>query len=343
MARRMTLLRPTRRGWLARSLAALAVAPTAACAAEEAPPPVTAAPTDPFGIWLLNFRTDANSGGVSDEVIDRIFPTLKVNPRVVELDRRQPEFTMTWARYRETRLSDTRIARGREELRSNVTLLRLIEDRFGVPGRVIVSIWGLETSFGGFTGNFSTLDSLATLAYEGRRATYFRRELVAALRIVQQGDKPHERMTGSWAGAMGQPQFMPTSFLKLAVDFDGDGRRDIWDSRPDALASIANYLARSNWSPGEPWIRRVTLPKGFDVTRAGRANRRPSADWTRAGVRRPDGSPLPPEDPPSGILLPDGVSGEAYAVHRNFDVFRAYNPSDYYALAVGLLADAIRS
>lgn len=337
--------RPTRRLLLARSAALAAALAPAGCAsaAEEAPPPAAAAPADPFQNWLLNFKTQAVMGGVREDVLDRVLPTLQPVPRVVELDRRQPEFTMTWARYRETRLSDTRIARGREELRNNASLLRLIEDRFGVPGQVIIAIWGLETSYGGFTGNFSTLNALATLAYDGRRAQYFRRELVAAMLIVQQGDKAPERMTGSWAGAMGQPQFMPSSYLRLAVDFDGDGRRDIWDSRSDALASIANYLARSNWSRGEPWTREVSVPAGVDAARLGRTNRLPSAQWTRVGIRQRGGAALPESDPPSGILLPDGKGGTAYAVHRNFDVFRAYNPSDFYALAVGLLANAIAS
>jgi membrane-bound lytic murein transglycosylase B len=205
----------------------------------------------------------------------------------------------------------------------------------------VVAIWGLETSYGGFTGTFNTIEALATLAWDGRRAAFFRAELLAALRILEKGDIAPDRMRGSHAGAMGHPQFMPSSFERLAVDFDGDGRRDIWDDRADALASIANYLAQSGWRYDERWGREVLLPAGFDPSQAGRDSRRPLSEWTRMGVTTADGSELPPLAMQTAILLPAGTGGQAFAVYDNFNVIRRYNPSDYYALVVGLLSDRV--
>jgi membrane-bound lytic murein transglycosylase B len=203
----------------------------------------------------------------------------------------------------------------------------------------VVAVWGLETNYGGFTGGFNVIEALATLAWDGRRAEFFRKELLAALRILEQGDVALDRMRGSYAGAMGHPQFMPTSFERLAVDFDGDGRRDIWNDRPDALASIANYLARNGWRSDEPWGREVILPPGFDPANAGRDNRRPLRAWAAMGVAPANGAALPEID--AAILLPGGIGGQAFAVYGNFDAIRRYNPSDYYALVIGLLSDQV--
>ena len=204
---------------------------------------------------------------------------------------------------------------------------------------MIAGIWGLESSFGTGTGDFHVVESLATLGWEGRRAGFFRGELLAALRILDHGDVVPAAMTGSYAGAMGQPQFMPSSYLRYAVDFDGHGRRDIWTSKPDVLGSIANYLAQSGWHDGQTWGQEVSLPPGLDAT--GRDAKRPLADWARAGVRPLGGHWASSLDTPAGILAPDGAAGESFAVFGNFAAIRRYNPSDYYAIAVGLIGDQV--
>jgi membrane-bound lytic murein transglycosylase B len=206
---------------------------------------------------------------------------------------------------------------------------------------VIAGIWGLESSFGAETGSYRVVEALSTLAWEGRRASFFRSELMAALKILNNGDITPARMTGSYAGAMGQPQFMPTSYLRLAVDFDGDGRRDIWTSKPDVLASIANYLARSGWRPGETWGQPVSVPGGMAA--AGREVMRPLAEWSRQGVAPASGRWTAPGDTPSAVIAPDGAGGETFLVFNNFAAIRRYNPSDFYAIAVGLIGDWVTS
>jgi membrane-bound lytic murein transglycosylase B len=318
---------PTRRLALAALLGAVPVAAGAA--------------TQTFAAFLDGVRAEARRQGVSQATLNRALANLSPNQRVLELDRRQPEFTQTWAQYRDARLSQQRIDAGRRAFADNRATLEAVQARFRVPARVVVAIWGLETNYGGFTGNFSVIESLATLAWDGRRSAYFRAELLAALKILDAGHVAPERMRGSWAGAMGHPQFMPTNFDRLAVDMDGDGRRDIWDSKPDALGSIANYLARSGWREDELWGREVVLPAGFNPEDARRDKTRPLRDWVRAGVRRPDGTELPALDLQTAILLPDGAGGQAFAVYPNFNVIRRYNPSDFYALAVGMLSDRV--
>ena len=304
-------------------------------------PGAARAATSTFEAFLDGLRADARRAGVSDATLRQALSNIRPNDRVLELDRRQPEFTQTWAQYRDARLSTTRIEAGRRAFAENRGLLEQVQARFRVSPRAVVAIWGLETNYGGFTGNFNVVESLATLAWDGRRSDYFRRELIAALRILDGGHIPAERMRGSWAGAMGHPQFMPSNFDRLAVDMDGDGRRDIWDSRADALGSIANYLARSGWRDEELWGREVTLPAGFDTDQARRENMRPLRDWVRMGVRRADGAPMPAADIEAAIILPDGPGGQAFAVYHNFNVIRRYNPSNFYALAVGMLSDRV--
>ena len=248
---------------------------------------------------------------------------------------------MTWAQYRALLITDQRIVNGRTAFQQNRALLDRVRDRYAVGPGVIVGIWGLESSFGGGMGDFHVVEALATLAWEGRRASFFRGELIAALRILDHGDVTPGRMLGSYAGAMGQPQFMPSSYLRYAVDFDADGRRDIWTSRPDVLGSIANYLANSGWRSGENWGQSVTLPANFDASLAGRDNRRAIGDWTRLGVRAADGRALARADVPAAVVLPDGAGGDAFLVYANFAAIRRYNPSDYYALVVGLLGDTV--
>ncbi|MFC3124835.1 lytic transglycosylase domain-containing protein [Pseudoroseomonas globiformis] len=294
-----------------------------------------------FQAFLDGVGEEARRSGVSSETLRRAFSIIRPNEKVLELDRRQPEFTLTWEQYRDGRLSAQRIDRGRQLFTEHQALLNAIWQRYLVSPRIIMAIWGLETNYGGFTGNFNVVEALATLAWDGRRSAFFRKELLAALRILEQHDTSAERMRGSYAGAMGNPQFMPTSFERLAVDFDGDGRRDIWDSVPDSLASIANYLARNGWREDERWGREVLVPGSFDPALAGRSTRKPLQDWLRLGVRAADGTDLPPLPMEASVLLPGGAGGQAFLVYQNFHAIRRYNPSDYYALVIGLLSDRV--
>ncbi len=330
----------------------LAAAPLLVLAAQAGAIPAGAA-QDSFTAFLAGVRADAAHAGIRPATLDRALAGLRPNQKVLELDRYQPEFTQTWQHFRATRLSDQRISAGRQAYAQTRDLLASVQARFAVEPQVIMGIWGLETNYGSFLGGFNVIEALATLAWDGRRASFFRPELLDALKILDHGDIAFERMRGSYAGAMGQPQFMPSSYLRLAVDFDGKGRRDIWDSRADSLASIANYLAHSGWRGGEGWGVQVRLPPGFDTTLAGRERGRPLADWQRLGVRRLDGTALAGrggDTLTAGLVLPDGAPGaggasagaaDAFLVYPNFAAIRRYNPSDYYALSVGLLGDLV--
>ncbi len=340
-----------RRAWLA--AAPLLLAASAAGAQTPTPPrpPHAPRPTPPqaprrektpFEHFLDGVGEEARRAGVSATTLAAAFRNLAPNARVLELDGRQPEFTLTWEQYRDRVVPQGRIDQGRRLFQQNRSLLDAISTRFGVAPQLPVAIWGMETNYGGNTGGFNVIEALATLAFEGRRKEFFRRELLAALKILHAGHVPLAHMKGSWAGAMGQPQFMPTSFERFAVDFDGDGHRNIWDSRADALGSIANYLARSGWRSGEPWLREVALPAGFDLEQTGRDKRRPVEEWQRAGVRSLDGAALPALE--AAVLVPDapnGPSRQAFLVFSNFNAIRRYNPSNFYTLAVGMLADAV--
>ncbi len=299
---------------------------------------------DSFQGFLNGVRADARKQGISPETLDAAFRGIVPNDRVLERDRHQPEFTMTWDRYRALVINDQRVVNGREAWKQNRALLGQVQSRYGVDPRVILGIWGLESSFGTSTGSFNVIEALATLAWEGRRASFFRGELMAALKILQAGDVAPSRMTGSYAGAMGQPQFMPSSYLRFAVDFNGDGRRDIWNDRADVFGSIANYLAKSGWVAGQVWGVRAVVAAGFDAGQAGREFRRTPAEWNRLGVRA-DGRLWPGVDGPAALVLPDGAdgaaNGEAYLVGANFFAIRRYNPSDFYALGVALLGDLV--
>ncbi len=289
-----------------------------------------------FAGFLASVRAEAARTGVRRDVLDAALGGLSPNPDVLRLDRHQPEFTLTWAQYRARVLPEKRLEKARVSYSDNASLLTGTGGRYGVDPAVIVGIWGLESGFGANTGGFSVVRSLATLAYAGRRATFFRGELLAALHILNAGDIGPVAMTGSWAGAMGQPQFMPSAYLRYAADGDGDGRRDIWRSRPDVFASVANYLARCGWHNGEPWGQPVLVPAGF-TGKSGRDHTLPLGAWQAAGVRRIDGRAFTRTDVAGALLLADGPAGEAFMVYENFHVIRRYNPSDFYALAVGLL------
>ncbi|MSO99795.1 MAG: lytic murein transglycosylase [Acetobacteraceae bacterium] len=302
-------------------------------------PPVRAAGS--FQNFVNGVYAEAGGAGIRRDVLDAAFAGVSPNQSVIDKDRRQAEFSMTWTRYRGLVISDKRITNGRVAVAQNRALFSQVESRFGVSASVIAGIWGLESSFGTTTGDYKVIESIATLAWEGRRAAFFRAELMAALKILNNGDIAPARMLGSYAGAMGQPQFMPTSFLRLAVDFDGDGRRDIWNSKADVLGSIANYLARSGWRAGETWGQPVRIPAG--VPAAGRETRRSLSEWARLGVTPTAGKWAASGEAPSALLAPDGAGGETFMVFNNFTAIRRYNPSDFYAIAVGLIGDWVMS
>ncbi|MCC6719518.1 MAG: lytic murein transglycosylase [Acetobacteraceae bacterium] len=324
-----------------RTLLATPLAALAAPAAAQAPrPQPVAKPDSSFLPYIEGVKAEALKAGIRQATLDSAFRGIRSpNAKVIELDRRQPEFTLTWAQYRQKVISDARIARGRENFTRHRALIDQICARYRLHPSPLMGIWGLESGYGQFTGGFNVIESLATLAWEGRRAAFFRAQLLNALKIINAGDIPAARMSGSYAGAMGQPQFMPDSFLRFAVDWDGDGHRDLWNSTGDILASIANYLAKSGWTPPLASAQQLDLPRGFDPSLAGRDKRRPLAEWARLGIR-PRGAV--PGEAQAAVILPDGAGGEAFlAWHPNFAAIRRYNPSDYYALAVGLIGDAV--
>jgi membrane-bound lytic murein transglycosylase B len=316
----------------------LATAPLAAAALASAP---AWSADQTFTAFIAGVRRDAARNGISEAVLDRAFAGVHVNQRVIELDQHQPEFTLTWAQYRARIVSKDRVAKGRSVYGLHRDLLDRVAAQYGVPAGIIVGIWGLESDYGAETGGFNVIEALATLSWEGRRAAFFRSELMDALRILQSGDITPAQMTGSYAGAMGQTQFMPDSFLKYAVDYSGTGRRDIWGDFGCVFASTANYLAREGWRRGLPWGEPAHVPPGFDAALGGREHRRPLSAWQSLGVAPMGSIPVPP-DTQAAILLPDGAGGEAFiAYHPNFLAIRRYNPSDFYCICVGLLGDLV--
>ena len=296
-----------------------------------------------FEAFVAGIRAEAPRHGIAVATVDRAFAGVKPNPKVIELDHHQPEFTFTWQQYKARLVSDSRVARGREFYRQNRTLLETVQERYGVSPAIIMGIWGLESDYGRATGGFNVIEALATLAWEGRRASYFRSELFDALRILDHGDIPAERMTGSYAGAMGQTQFMPDSFLAYAVDFNGNGRRDIWGDLGDVFASTANYLAREGWQHDIPWGDRIVVPPGLTPYEIGRDHRRPLAEWLSHGVRMANGAqPRGRAETQAAVILPGGAGDDAYfAYYPNFLAIRRYNPSDFYDICVGLIGDAV--
>lgn len=295
-----------------------------------------------FDQWLRDLRSEARSKGVSDAVLDDAFKGVRPLPRVIELDRKQPEFTLTWTEYLGRVVSEARVEKGRALAAENARLLGNVHERFKVAPGMVVALWGIESDFGRLTGGFNVIAALATLAFDGRRASFFRGELMEALRILQSERMPASAMLGSWAGAMGQCQFMPSSFRNFAVDFNGDGRRDIWTTLPDVLGSAANYLAKSGWKPGEAWGDPVLVTRGIDPALASLNNKRSTAEWQADGIVPHGGSALrEPGDRQAALLLPDGIAGPAYLVYRNFSVILRWNRSNFFALAAGTLADRI--
>jgi membrane-bound lytic murein transglycosylase B len=297
--------------------------------------------TPDFDVWLDGVRTEAADRGISDEIIATALTGIASIPRIIELDRAQPEFTLTFEQYLTRVVPDARVAKGRRMLDANRALLEEVGAAYGVQPRFIVALWGIETDFGRLTGGFSVVEALATLAYDGRRSEFFRKELFDALQILNEGHISPAAMTGSWAGAMGQSQFMPSSFLGFAQDYDGDGRRDIWTTKADVFASAANYLASYGWADDQAWGREVSVPAKFDPSLIGLEVRRFLAEWQALGLRRADGSDLPTRNMEGSIVLPDGEGGRAFLVYDNFRTILRWNRSTYFGVAVGHLADQI--
>ena len=294
-----------------------------------------------FDRFVESVMAEARRAGIRDATLQAAFAGVGPNNRVIELDRNQPEFKLTWPEYRAKVLPDSRLQLARQNYGRERTLLADVQRRFAVDPTIVMGIWGVESNFGSNKGNYRLVEALSTLAWEGRRASYFRKELMNSLKILDNGDVGPAKLTGGWAGAMGQPQFMPSSYLTYAVDFDGDGRRDIWDSKPDVFGSIANYMAKSGWRSGEPSAQPVRVPASINPATATRDSRRSLATWMEMGVRRDDGSPFGRTDVQGALIMPTGIApGQGFMVYPNFNAIRRYNPSDFYALAVGLLGDA---
>ena len=301
---------------------------------------VSLAQEQTFAEWLDELRAEALGLGINETTLDAAFALVEEPiPRVLELDKSQPEFVQTFAGYMRNRLSDARIEQGKSLLIEHKDLFNRIQQQYGVQPHYLVSFWALESNFGDFTGGFSVVNALATLAYDPRRSDFFRSELLTALRIIEEGHIPVEQMSGSWAGAMGQCQFMPSTFYAYARDGDGDGRVDIWNSVPDVFASAANYLSQNGWQSDERWGREVILPDAFDFTLTGTGVRKTVTQWNSLGIRRVNGNALGNADMLGSIVLPAGAQGPAFLVYDNFRTTMVWNRSTFYAISVGHLAD----
>ena len=301
-----------------------------------------------FDDWLKDLRVEALDKGIRPATLDAALTGIQPIPRVIELDRKQPEFTLTFAQYLERVVPVSRQNKARDRFKTHKQLLDEIGKKYGVQPRFIVALWGIETDFGRVTGGFDVIPALASLAYDGRRSAFFRKELFHALTIIDQGHVSADNMKGSWAGAMGQSQFMPSSFVQYAQDYDGDGRRDIWSTQADVFASAANYLKRVGWRDDITWGRQVQLPT------SGKASRDNSMalhdnktwkglnDWAALGVTSFDGSDLPSRNIQARLVMPDGKDGPAYLAYKNFEAILKWNRSNYFAIAVGTLSDSMR-
>ena len=295
-----------------------------------------------FSDWRAELRTEALAKGISVKTFDTAFAGIAPIERVLELDRSQPEFTLTLETYLNKVVSATRVKKAREKLEEHRAILKEVSEKFGVQPRFIVALWGIETNFGQHTGGFSVIAALSTLAYDGRRSAYFRKELLNALQIIEEGHISAADMKGSWAGAMGQSQFMPSSFLNYAYDYNGDGRRDIWTTRHDVFASIANYLGSVGWRDDMTWGRQVRVPDGLDGNSLSEAKTRKNMEeWRALGLLNADGGPLPARNLTSRLVVPSRGDGTAYLAYANYDNILKWNRSNYFAIAVGRLADMI--
>ncbi len=295
-----------------------------------------------FQRWIDGYRARAMSAGISTTTLDAAFRGVHYNADVIQKDRNQSEFSKTIWQYLDSAASDTRIKNGKAALQEHQQKLTKIQSRYGVDKAVVVAVWGLESAYGTYRGDTPVIEALATLAYGGRRGDFFEQQLTAALQIVQSGDVGAKNMTGSWAGAMGHTQFIPTSYLSFAVDFTGDGKRDIWSDDPtDALASTAAYLKRSGWVSGQPWGVEVHLPEKFNYALASRKVEKMPSDWAKMGVVDTKGRAVPNHGKAS-VLLPAGGQGAAFMIFKNFAVIEKYNTADAYVIGVGHLSDRIK-
>jgi len=304
-------------------------------------PAKTPKPHQTFAQWLDWFRAEALERGISPATLNAAFKGLTPNPKILKLDRRQQEYSLTFFQYLRSGISESRIKRGRALLKEHAALLDKVHRKYGVPPQLLVALWGMETDFGANTGGFGVIRSLASLAYDGRRSEMYRGELLCALRIIEDGHIAPAKMIGSWAGAMGQPQFMPSTFMRFAKDGNGDGKYDIWNTLPDVFESAANYLAASGWERGRTWGREVRLPSSFDPYEARLATVRTLSEWRDLGLVKASGGPLPQADIKGSVILPAGIKGPAFLVYKNFRVITEWNRSLLYALTVGHLSDRI--
>jgi membrane-bound lytic murein transglycosylase B len=307
-----------------------------------AEPGMTPVPNAGYDAWVAGFRDRATGKGIPAATFDTAFRAAGFLPGVIERDRNQTEFKRSLEDYLAIAASQERLSTGAQAIQQYGAVLAEVEGRYGVEGNVVAAVWGLESFFGTRRGSVPVIAALSTLAYEGRRGAFFEEQLIAALRILQNGDVTPAGMVGSWAGAMGHTQFIPTSYLSLAVDFRGDGQRDIWSDDPtDSLASTANYLSRSGWTKGQPWGVEVQLPPGFNTASTGRGNTRSPADWAAAGVRDMNGSAVRDYGAAS-VIIPAGATGPAFMIFRNFNAILRYNNAENYAIGVGHLSDRLR-
>lgn len=302
--------------------------------------PVFAQDADRFQTFLQNVGQEAIAAGVSPATVARALPSIEHDETVIELDRKQPEKKITFTQYVKNVITPQRIAKGQRLGQEYEAALKQLEQIYGVPPAMVLSLWGIESSFGANQGDFSVLSSLATLAYEGRRADFFRNELIEALKILDEEGMTPEQLTGSWAGAMGHAQFMPSTFRKFAMDGDADGHRDIWTDEVDAIASIARYLAAEGWQAGQSWGEEVRLTKPVAESETGPNVALDLATWQRYGVRMSSNT-LQKKDISASLIRPDGAGGRSFLVYDNFRALMRWNRSTYFATSVGLLADHI--
>lgn len=316
----------------------LAITLTTACAsiAQEAE-------EHKFHKWLIGFNVEAEQAGISSKTLYHFMKEVEYVPKAIDLDRKQPSAVKTFGQYQNSVMPASRIKRAREQYAQNRKLLHEIGNKYGVQPRFIVALWGLESDFGRNMGSFSVLNSLATLAFEGRRAEFFTKELINALKIIDQEHIPTSKLKGSWAGAMGQTQFMPSSFLGLAVDYDKDGKKDIWGTKADIFASIANYLSKAGWDSGVTWGREVKLPKGFDNKLLGKDTEKTLNEWQNLGIKNINGTNLPSKKGlvASIVKVENKDNSRAFLIYQNYKIVLKWNRSLYFATTVGMLADEI--
>lgn len=294
-----------------------------------------------FQQCVSDLKIKAQQAGISQATIDSSFATVSYTQRVIDLDRQQPEFTTTFADYINRRVTDDRINKGQALLKKHHQVLQEVSQEFGIPPQYLVAFWGLETNYGSFLGKMPVLNSLTTLACDQRRSQFFTEELINALKVIDEGIIKAPLMEGSWAGAMGHVQFMPSAYLRYAIDKDGDGKRDLWNSIPDAMASAANFLKNLGWEKGSRWGREITLPANFPFLSAGLNQTKTLSEWRELGVKQANGELLPDDPMQASLIVPSGHQGPAFLVYDNFRVIMRWNRSEYYALSVGMLADRI--